>query len=249
MSLATVRTVLVTLALAAAAVLAGATLAVTGGWYDISATAPHAQPVHGLLEMVVRQSVRRHASGIDEPVLDEPALVQRGAICFRDHCMGCHGAPGQAPADAALAMQPLPGPLQDATRHWRARELAWIVRNGIGMSGMPAWRGRMADADIWAVVGYLKWLPRASPAAHHLALAGLQHQDCPLPGEPPAPEPEVRLLIKAGREILPSPPRLAACRENRNACCPAAGPVANVVLVRRTNRRRIRGRQDPDVHS
>jgi mono/diheme cytochrome c family protein len=92
-------------------------------------------------------------------------------------------------------MQPLPGPLQDAAGRWRARELAWIVRNGIRMSGMPAWGGRMDDADIWAVVAYLQWLRQASPALHAHTLAGLAQDDCALPAAAPGAAPAARLLV------------------------------------------------------
>lgn len=43
--------------------------------------------------------------------LAEPALVARGASCFRAHRNVCHGAPGFAPSPVGLAMQPLPRPL------------------------------------------------------------------------------------------------------------------------------------------
>src|SRR5262245_19659957 len=93
----TLRTVAATLV--AAAVLAALALAtvVVGGFYDVSATRPHTQPVYTLLEATKRYAARRAARAIDEPALDDPALARRGAACFRDHCTRCHGAPGQAP--------------------------------------------------------------------------------------------------------------------------------------------------------
>jgi mono/diheme cytochrome c family protein len=61
-------------------------------------------------------------------------------------------------------MQPLPGPLADATRHWSAAELYWITRNGIKMTGMPAWQHRLHDEDLWAVVAFVQRLPQLPPA-------------------------------------------------------------------------------------
>lgn len=188
------RTVLLTLLLAAALAIAVAVLVVRGGFYDVAADRPHWQPVHALLETTMRHSVQRRARSIDEPPLDTPGLALRGAACYSQHCMGCHGAPGVEPATAAQAMQPLPGPLVDAAANWRPRELVWITRHGIRMSGMPAWGGRLADGDIWAVAAFLQQLPQVSPQAWQQLDQAVQLLDCPdeapppeLPSEAPGP--------------------------------------------------------------
>jgi mono/diheme cytochrome c family protein len=109
--------------------------------------------------------------------LRDPALVQRGAQCFRDKCAQCHGAPGVAMGEIGRSMQPLPGPLIDAPRHWKARELYWITRNGIKMSGMPAWEYRLADADLWALVAFLERLPDLSVEGYR-ALTAAAGEPC-----------------------------------------------------------------------
>jgi mono/diheme cytochrome c family protein len=146
------------------AAAAGAGGFVAFGLYDVAANTPHTQPVYSLLETIKQQSVRRQARHLEVPPLDDDARVARGAVCYRDHCLQCHGAPGLAPAPIGLSMQPLPGPLADATRHWSAAELYWITRNGIKMTGMPAWQHRLHDDDLWAVVAFVQSLPRRPPA-------------------------------------------------------------------------------------
>jgi mono/diheme cytochrome c family protein len=138
---------------------AGAALFVWSGAYDISATAQHTQPVHDLLEGTMHRSVRRHARNVHTPDLRSAALVQRGALCYRDKCAQCHGAPGVGMGEIGRSMQPLPGPLIDAASHWKPRELYWITRHGIKMSGMPAWEYRLSDAELWAVVAFVLRLP------------------------------------------------------------------------------------------
>ena len=80
-------------------------------------------------------------------------------------------------------MQPLPGPLVDAHLHWRARELYWLTRHGIRMSGMPAWEYRLRDEEIWELVAFMQRLPelnarhgkrniRSAPAPALLAARG-----------------------------------------------------------------------------
>lgn len=176
-------TVLASLAAALAAGLAVAAIVVYRGLYDVGATTEHTQPVYSLLETTMKRSVRQRSAGIEPPPLSAPGLISRGAACYRDHCVQCHGAPGVAPGPVGMSMQPLPGPLVDAARRWHAREIYWITRNGIRMSGMPAWELRLSDEDIWAVVGFIGQLPQMSPAAYEARMAAERAHACTLPSE------------------------------------------------------------------
>lgn len=172
------KTVLLTLLTAALLALAGAAIFIAGGFYDVSATEPHTRPVHALLETTMRQSVRMRAAGIVPPPLGDAATASRGAACYREHCLQCHGGPGVPHDDIAKGLQPLPDPLAGAVRQWRTRELYWIVRHGIKMSGMPAWETRLSDADLWAVVAFLDRMPELSPAAFAEQLAAARGRSC-----------------------------------------------------------------------
>lgn len=167
-----------TLAIAAAAGAVAAAAFVWSGVYDISATAQHKQPTYSFLRMVMLQSVRLRARNIEAPPLADAMLAQRGAVCFRDKCVQCHGAPGVAQDEIGLSMQPLPGPLIDAATHWKARELYWITRHGIKMSGMPAWQFRLPDEDLWALVAFLQGLPAMSTRDYHGLMASLEDRQC-----------------------------------------------------------------------
>jgi mono/diheme cytochrome c family protein len=102
----------------------------------------------------------------------------RGAACFRDKCVQCHGAPGVAQGDIGKSMQPLPGPLVDARQHWKPRELYWVTKHGIKMSGMPAWEYRLSEEELWSVVAFLDRLPDLTPQqyaeAARVEVAGAQ---------------------------------------------------------------------------
>jgi mono/diheme cytochrome c family protein len=177
----TLATAVLTLAAALAVAVAAGVVVVTRGLYDVGATTQHTQPVYGLLETTMAHAVRVRAADIVAPPLSQPELIARGASCYRDHCVQCHGGPGVAPGPVGMSMQPLPGPLVDAARRWHARELYWITRHGIRMSGMPAWGMRLSEEDIWAVVGFIERLPALSPADYGAQMAAVQGADCPLP--------------------------------------------------------------------
>lgn len=143
----------------ALAALAGGALVVYGGLYDVAATRQHWQLTHSVLETAMRQSVRVRARDVHEPPLSDERMALRGAACFRDKCVQCHGAPGVAQSDIGQSMQPLPGPLVDAQQHWRPRELYWLVRHGLKMTGMPAWEYRLSEGDLWDLVAFMQHLP------------------------------------------------------------------------------------------
>lgn len=172
------KVVLLTLAvLAGAGSLVGA-VTVYGGLYNVAATASHLQPTYSVLQLAMEHSVRLRARHIEPPPLDDPRMLQRGAACYRDHCVQCHGAPGVAPDDFSKSMQPVPVSLINAARHWRARELYWITREGIKMSGMPAWEYHLAEPDLWAVVAFLTRLPTFGTPEYEAQMVQPSGQQC-----------------------------------------------------------------------
>ena len=159
----------------------GALAFVWSGWYDIAATKQHTQPVYTLLEKAGRQSIRLRAASIVPPPLDSPALVARGAVCYVEKCLQCHGGPGVAQGEIGRSMQPLPGPLVGASAKFGSAELYWITRHGIKMSGMPAWQHRVPDADLWALVAFMQRLPRLTAAEFRPLAAAASAQQCAAP--------------------------------------------------------------------
>ncbi len=160
------RIALATTAVLALAALAGAAAFIWGGFYNVGATRQHFQPVFTVLEFAMHRSVRLHARNVEVPPLGDEAMIARGAACFNANCVQCHGAPGVAQGDIGKSMQPLPGPLVDATQHFHARELYWITKHGIRLSGMPAWEFRLTDAELWDIVAFMQRLPDLTPQAY-----------------------------------------------------------------------------------
>jgi len=131
-----------------------------GGFYNIAATQQHYPLIYTVFEEGLQYSVQNHARDIQVPEgLGAPAQLLRGAAVYKANCIQCHGGPGVAPLTQGMSMQPVPGPLVDADVNWETRELYWITRNGIKMSGMPAWEYHLSDNDIWAVVAFVSAMP------------------------------------------------------------------------------------------
>ncbi|QGZ37896.1 cytochrome c [Pseudoduganella flava] len=189
-------TALATTALLALGAAVGGYLVLEAGWYSVAATRQHFQVVHTLLEKGMHESVRFHARDVVVPppagAAQEREQLRRGARLYRRYCEQCHGGPGVAQHDIGRSMQPLPGPLVDAARRWRPRELYWITRHGIKMSGMPAWEYRLADEEMWDIVAFLGRLPLHTAASYREVTAAADAAESPAPAAPPLGAPDAR---------------------------------------------------------
>lgn len=85
----------------------------------------------------------------------DPAAIQAGAALFRERCADCHG-------DDAKGVR---GP--DLTRLWTRDEadqrVFQTIRSGVAGSIMPA--STAPDAEIWAIVAYLRSISTAKAEA------------------------------------------------------------------------------------
>lgn len=158
------RSALLALLAALATGLIGAAGFIWFGVYDVSATRPHWPLSYWVMETVRVRSVKAHAAGIMPPSgLADEVNVLAGVEHFAAHCASCHGAPGVPRGDIAAGLYPRPADLRDSVKRYTPGELFWIVKNGIKMSGMPAWSDH-ADDELWATVAFIEKLPQMSEA-------------------------------------------------------------------------------------
>lgn len=136
----------------------GATVLLSGA-LSTNATKQHFRITHRVLDLGLEYSVRAATSDATAPALDQPGLRARGAACYREHCVICHGAPGVAPDSFALGMLPVPASLADAAVAHPPEWLYHVTQKGVRMTGMPAWEYRLSDDSLWSVVAFLELLP------------------------------------------------------------------------------------------
>jgi mono/diheme cytochrome c family protein len=75
-------------------------------------------------------------------------------------CAGCHGAPGVQPMGISKGLNPEPPDLADAVSDQSDAEIFWVVKNGIKMTGMPAYGASNDDNRIWEIVAFVHLLPK-----------------------------------------------------------------------------------------
>lgn len=144
------------------------------GLYNVSAIPPDDPVTTWVASTTLDHSVARHARGIEPPALCDARLLSEGQGLYVADCASCHGDATQPPSGVGKGLRPSPPLLRETAKDWTPAELYWIVKNGIRMTGMPAWGGSYSDQDLWRVVAYTAQLPdlaaksapRASKPSH-----------------------------------------------------------------------------------
>jgi len=155
-----------------------------GGYYSIAATEEDPKIVAWALTAVRNMSISHHATEAPPASFNDPATVQAGARAFATRgCVECHGAPGANWAKFSEGLRPDPPDLKDSAKDLEPREVFWVVKNGINMTGMPSFaRAGVDDKEIWTIVAFVKKLPVVSDA-------DFKNWTAPPPIVPPTPPP------------------------------------------------------------
>jgi mono/diheme cytochrome c family protein len=139
---------------------------VKSGLFDVAASRPHSKPVEWATHETMINSIQRRSGNVPLPTYVSAQQAIRGFCQYEAHCVACHGAPAVAREQWVNGLNPTPPYLLDAAQRWKPRELEWIVRNGIKMTGMPSWRESMSDQQITDVVAYVGVMSKMPPETY-----------------------------------------------------------------------------------
>ena len=156
--------VVIALALAAMVVIAGSTQIRVDALQEPGR-------VETFLATVIKQFLVRRNSreGIPPPPSNFQESIAEGDKLYATDCSMCHGSDGQTPSDSGRWMYPRASDLTSPlVQRYSERELFWIVKNGIRLSGMPAFGRVESDEHIWNLVNYLRTMqgsahPKSEP--------------------------------------------------------------------------------------
>jgi cytochrome c553 len=161
------RHLLIGAAIALAVVVPLAVLAfVKSGLFNVAASHPHTKFTEWITHETMIHSARRHGAGTFMPARFTTPQVVGGFCTYETHCVACHGGPAIAREQWVNGMEPAPPYLLDVTQVWTPRQLFWIAKNGIKMTGMPSWKDTMSDRQIWDVVAFLEEMRRLPPQTY-----------------------------------------------------------------------------------
>ena len=142
--------------------LVGASLALS---FDLSALPEPGRCETSFADGAKNFLVRREAG---RTLIKEPSPTQsdldNAQNVFGSECATCHGNDGRTPTDMGRGLYPRAPDLgSDEVQHWSDPEMFWIIRNGIRLTGMPAFGKQLTDQETWSLVRYLRTLRPSTP--------------------------------------------------------------------------------------
>jgi len=144
---------------------AGGIYCIYSGSVDVAADGKELPVLRWVLETTRERSIERRADRVEPisgSVLNNPETIRAGFGHYDEMCVVCHGAPGVEPGEARDGLNPKPPLLAEEAEDLSDRELFWVIKHGIRMTGMPAWGPTHSDDKIWAMVAFVKRLPALS---------------------------------------------------------------------------------------
>ena len=128
------------------------------GSYNIAASEDHSPFVRWMFDTTMQNSVERQADTLEAPSFTQQ-MVASGASDYKSMCEQCHGGPGVEPEAFSRGMLPQPPHLHEAAAEWEAREIFWLVKHGVKMTGMPAFGENHTDDELWDIAAFASKLP------------------------------------------------------------------------------------------
>lgn len=133
------------------------------GAYNVAAINPHTPLFRWAVSKSLARSVRVHSEEIPAPDLGDSTLLRHGSKHYRTMCINCHGEPGADPSDIGKGLNPEAPELSKNARKWSDSEMHWIIRNGIRMTGMPAFGESHDEREIWGLVAFIRSMEGSTP--------------------------------------------------------------------------------------
>jgi mono/diheme cytochrome c family protein len=146
--------------IAALVVLAvGGLIYIYSGTYNVAASKSDSKIIRWVMETAREKSIEARADKVGPQPPPSPDSIKEGFEHFDGMCVACHGAPGIERGEVGKGLNPKPPDLSRLSKEADPRELFWVVKNGIRMTGMPSFGATHNDRAVWNIVAFLKELP------------------------------------------------------------------------------------------
>lgn len=167
--------------------IAGAAVAVAAlaicvfGYFrlGIAPVATSAPPIvfeHALAKAALHARIRKEMPA-SAPIAADEASLMSGAHVYMKNCAVCHGVIDQPSTSIARGMFPKPPQLFIKTvADDPPGEIYWKTKNGIRLTGMPAFSGSLTETEIWQVSLLLKKADQIPPAVRTLLVGKAEDQ-------------------------------------------------------------------------
>jgi predicted CXXCH cytochrome family protein len=123
-------------------------------------------------ERIMAQAVRNisipgRARNETNPLSATPEALAQAHDNFANRCANCHGNNGTGPSNIGQNLYPkAPDLRMPATQNLTDGQIHYIIKNGVRLTGMPAWGNphiAQDDADAWKLVLYVRSIASLTP--------------------------------------------------------------------------------------
>jgi mono/diheme cytochrome c family protein len=159
--------ILSTVILTVLVLIAIALIVIYSGLYNVSAINQDRGITRWVLNTTMDNSVEHYSKGLTAPNLNDTSMIREGIAHYKEMCEICHNAPGKEPSELSKGLNPHAPDLIRIGFRMDPVEVFWITKNGIKMTGMPAWGPTHSDEKIWAIVAAVKKLHDISPRVYN----------------------------------------------------------------------------------
>lgn len=150
------KNIIVTIILTIVVLIVGFYIYIVSGIYDISQLTPHSSLTKSIIGITTRNSINKRMNGIIVPTnIKDTGMIILGFKHYVEMCSNCHSAPGEKPDEMVEGLYPKPPELYKHANEGDAQEFFWIIKNGIKMSSMPAFKPSHTDGQIWAITAFV----------------------------------------------------------------------------------------------
>lgn len=103
--------------------------------------------------------ISRAAHDLPAAPANNAASIAAGNALFGMDCASCHGQDGRKPTPIGKSMYPRAVDLSSPeVQRMSDREIFWVIKNGIRLSGMPGFARINSDQEIWQLAYYVRSL-------------------------------------------------------------------------------------------
>jgi len=160
------KTLFLGLVLGIGLLIAGAYLYFSLGYAPVATSAPPLPFEKKMASMALHARLAKEApSGV--PVSADETNLIAGAQLYREYCAVCHGLTGLP--ETAITRGMFPKPPQFFQGHGvtddPVGETYWVVKNGIRLTGMPAFGPSLSEQQLWQVSLLLAHADKLPPGA------------------------------------------------------------------------------------
>jgi mono/diheme cytochrome c family protein len=89
------------------------------------------------------------------PVPDTTANIDAGRQTFQANCAICHGTRALGDGLQAFTLNPKPFNLQVHVPLHATGEVFYWISTGVSGTGMPAWKDKLTDEQLWQIIRYV----------------------------------------------------------------------------------------------